>query len=641
MVKTQTAHQWAADTASAPIILTTKLYIPSTRPHLVSRPHLVARLNNALRMGHKLILLSASPGFGKTTLLSEWIHQKAEKKELQPSAFSLQPSRVAWLSLDEDDNNPHRFLAYCVVALQNVQPGVGHRAMALFQSSDLHMLTPEMFVTALINEAAPITTPFIFVLDDYHVIQNSFIHNSLAFFLENMPPQVQLVIAGRTAPPLPLARLRGRGQLTELTTADLRFTPAEVALFLNQAMGGCNLSAAEVSALESRTEGWVAGLQMAALSMQGLTDTAGFVKVFAGSHRYILDYLLEEVLNRQPEPIQRFLLQSSVLNRLCGPLCDAVLGLGDSMETTQTPFAHSPFVDSYSSAQEILEDLDQSNLFIVSLDDERCWYRYHRLFADLLRHRLNQLASLLSIEVAVLHRRASVWYEQNGFPVEAMSHALAAVDVERVVRLARQKAATRLSRSELVTLLSWLDALPRAMDRSHPRLSLLHAWAMLLTGELQAVETHLDEAERGFKATNDSSGAKHGDILGEVATLRGGVAYLQRDMPQARALYCQALEHLAPDNLFMRGIVMQCLGAAYSWCGNIVEAAQAFDEVRVISHSSGNILVDLIAMGNLAQFRQEQGYLRQASGVYRQGFDFFDRESEANKKPLRPFVRRI
>ncbi len=635
------------------MILTTKLYIPPVRPNLVARPRLTARLNNALQMGHKLTLLSTAPGFGKTALLSEWIYQKQngdwDEPETERFSFPLEPSQVAWLSLDEDDNNPHRFLAYCMAALQSIQPGVGQATLAMLQSANLQFMTADMFVTTLINEVAPIAKPFVFVLDDYHIIKNQLIHDSLAFLLNNMPPQVHLVIAGRTAPPFSLARLRSRGQLTELGTVDLRFTPEEAAAFLNQAMG-LNLSAEEISALESRTEGWIAGLQMAALAMQasvstpGFKDTTSFVKAFTGSHRHILDYLLEEVLQRQPEHIQDFLLKTSILNRLTGPLCDAVTGFTANLEASSTISGEADAV----KGQKMLAQLEQANLFMVPLDDERCWYRYHHLFADLLRHRLKQETSpdAERSEMADLHRRASAWYEENGFPVEAMGHAMAAVDVERVIRLAKQKAATLLSRSELVTLLSWLDTLPRALERSRPRLLLIQAWAMLLTGEFQAVETHLEEAEQELKpdyvvSEQTSPVEKQADILGEIATLRGGVAYFERDMSRSIVLCQEALKHLSPDNLFLRGIVLQCLGSAYSWCGDVTEATRAFDQASDISQRTGNRLVTLIAMWNLAQLQAEQGHLHQSAEVYRQTLDLVNQQPEADKKPLLPFVGRL
>ena len=630
MAETLVATDIVDDIVFPDMILATKLYIPPLRPNLVSRLHLLARLDTALERTPGVILLSAPAGFGKTTLLSEWLAQIENRK-------------VAWLSLDEDDNDPNRFLAYCVAALQGIQPGVGQAALAIVHKKPNALpTTPETLVTILINEMVAVGDPFILVFDDYHVVEHPLLHECTTFLLDNLPPQAQVVIISRSDPPLPLTRLRGQGQLTELGTADLRFNPGEVATFLSSTMG-LNLSTAEVSILEGRTEGWIAGLQMAALSMQGVKDTAGFVKTFSGTHRHIMDYLLEEVLNRQPEHIQQFLLQTSILNRLTGPLCDAV---------TQSRI---------ETGQDMLEQMEQANLFIIPLDDERRWYRYHHLFVDLLRHRLEE--SPVSFipsggsdpppvspptggdrggAIAELHRRASQWYEENGLITEAMNHALTAFDIDHIVRLAKQKAATLLSRSELVTLLSWLDNLPQTMTRSGPRASLVQAWAMLLTGQLQAVEGYLQEAEHGFEiihtgVSNDVST----DILGETLTLRAAVAYFQRDMQQAIESYNQALEYLSSDNLFMRGIVKQCLGAAYSWRGNVVEAAYAFAEAGAISQKSGNIQVALIALWNLAQLQIEQGYLHQADETYRQALQLINNQGEPEDEALLPYAGRV
>jgi LuxR family maltose regulon positive regulatory protein len=468
-------------------------------------------------------------------------------------------------------------------------------------------------LTTLINEVAAATGDLLFVLDDYHVIKSPLIHQGLAFLLNNLPPQVQLVIASRTSPPFSLTRLRGRGQLTELHTADLSFTPAETAIFLNQVMN-LNLSPAEVAALEARTEGWIAGLQMAALSMQGLKDTAGFVRAFTGSHHYILDYLLEEVLQRQPPAVQKFLLQTSILNRMTGPLCEAVLAYQPGDEPT---------------GQAMLQQLEQHNLFLIPLDDERRWYRYHQLFSDLLYHRLEQSTSPLagaglSQDIAALHRRASAWYEQNGFTTAAMHHALAALDTQRVIRLVRQKAAALLSRSELVTVLSWLDRLPRQMVHSRSRVSLLSAWAMLLTGQLEAAEMHLQTVEQELK--DDLAGItilERAQLEAEMTTLHATLAYFQRDMAQAVDLCRQALAQLPPDNLFLRGVVLHSLGAAYSWQGNVVEATRVYAEAAAVSQAAGNTQVALIALWSLAQLWTEQADLRQAADTYRQALQLF------------------
>ena len=341
-------------------ILRTKLFIPPLRPNLVSRPRLIERLNEGLHLGHKLSLISAPAGFGKSTLAGEWV-----------AGIERQ---VAWLSLEEADNDPTRFLTYMIAALQTIAPDIGEGALAALQSPQPPPTKP--LLTSLLNEITAGPQDFILILDDYHLIDAQPVDEALAFLLQHLPPNMHLVIATREDPALPLSRLRVRSQLSELRVADLRFTPAEAAEFLNQVMG-LSLSAEEVAVLENRTEGWIAGLQLAALSMQGRTDTAAFIQAFTGSHHFVLDYLVEEVLDRQPENMQTFLLRTSILDRLCGPLCDAV-------RFGETPGSSS----ENANGQETLEYLQRANLFLIPLDDERRWYRYHHLFADLLRRRL-------------------------------------------------------------------------------------------------------------------------------------------------------------------------------------------------------------------------------------------------------------
>ena len=356
-------------------LLATKLYAPRWRRGLVSRPRLVARLDQGLT--RRLTLVSAPAGFGKTTLLAEWL-----------SAPSSGGRPAAWVSLDPSDNDPARFWAYVIVALQSVRDGAGAAALSL-----LHAPQPppiEAVLTSLINELVAIDDDVVLVLDDYHAIEAQPIQVATAFLLDHLPPQVHLVIAGRADPPLPLARLRARGELTELRAADLRFTPDEAAAFLTEAMG-LALSPTDIATLDGRTEGWIAGLQLAALSMQGHQDVGGFIHAFAGDHRYVVDYLVDEVLRRQPDPVRHFLLQTAILDRFTGSLCDAVTGQVDGATR--------------------LEALELGNLFVVPLDDRRRWYRYHHLFADVLRA---HLAAEQPEQVAVLHRRASAWHERHG-----------------------------------------------------------------------------------------------------------------------------------------------------------------------------------------------------------------------------------
>ena len=345
-------------------VLATKLYIPPPRPKVVLRPRLIERLNEGLSAGRKLTLISAPAGFGKTTLVSEWV------------AGGARP--IAWLSLDAGDNDPTRFLAYLVAALQTIFAGIGAGVMAALESPQPPPIEP--LLTVLLNEIAAMRQEFILVLDDYHLVDAQPVDQALAFLIEHQPPQMRLVIATREDPPLPLARLRARGHMTELRATELRFTAGEAAEFLNRVMG-LNLSAEDIAALETRTEGWIAGLQLAALSMQGHQDTAGFIKSFTGSHHFVLDYLVEEVLGQQTASVQTFLLRTAILDRMCGPLCDAVM---DERRTPKDEASSSVLRPSAA----VLEHLERANLFIVPLDNERRWYRYHHLFGDLLRQRL-------------------------------------------------------------------------------------------------------------------------------------------------------------------------------------------------------------------------------------------------------------
>ena len=435
------------------------LYPPASAK-IVLRPRLIERLNEGLH-GRKLTLISAPAGFGKTTLVSEWV------------AGCERP--VAWLSLDEGDNDPTRFLTYLVAALQTIAPNIGEGVLGVLQSPQPPPI--ESILTTLLNEITAIPDNFILVLDDYHVIDAKPVDDALTFLLEHLPPQMHLVIATREDPHLPLARLRARGQLTELRAADLRFTPAEAADFLNQVMG-LNLSAEDIAALETRTEGWIAGLQLAAISMQGHQDTASFIKSFTGSHHFVLDYLVEEVLQQQPESIQTFRC-AHPSSTACAAPCVTLFCL--------TPSA---------SGQETLEYLEHANLFIVPLDNERRWYRYHHLFADLLRQRLHQSASSgMSGGVAEYHIRASQWYEDNGLEIEAFHHAAAANDIERAERLMEGKGMPLHFRGAVAAILDWLASLPKTVLDARPSLWVRYATLLLVTGQTTGVEEKLQAAE--------------------------------------------------------------------------------------------------------------------------------------------------
>ena len=447
-------------------LLSTKFYIPLTRPDLVPRPRLIELLNTDLcqsqGFGRKLTLISAPAGFGKTTLVAEWV--KSIRVSVEGSVNTLHSTcnlhpLVAWLSLDEGDNDLVRFLTYLIVALHRVEgfdTKIGEKGLNKLQASHLPQI--ESLLTSLINEIAASSVRIILVLDDYHLIEAQFIHDTLAFLLEHLPPQMHLIIATREDPYLPLARLRARCQSIELRAAHLRFTSSEAAAFLNQVMG-LGLSGEDITALEDRTEGWIAGLQLAAVSLLGQPDKSRLIRSFTGSHRFVLDYLIEDVLSQQSGSLQDFLLQSSILKQLTGPLCDAVC-----FGSAKTP-----------TGQATLEMLERANLFIVPLDNERQWYRYHHLFADLLRQRLHQTQPELQ---PILHLRASEWYENNGFTAQAIEHSVRAEDFDRAAVLAELAWPEMHMSYKGVTWLGWVDAIPDQLIRARPVLSTGIGWSL-------------------------------------------------------------------------------------------------------------------------------------------------------------------
>ena len=562
------------DTSPQPLLLTTKLYLPPARTNLVSRPRLTQRLDEGLT--RKLTLISAPAGFGKTTLLSAWIPQ---------SQWC-----VTWVSLDEGDNDPTRFWSYFIAGLQQLNPGLGENALSLFQS--LKPPSLEFCLTTLLNEIATFPESFVLVLDDYHVIENPSLHEAIIFLLDHLPPQLHLFITTRADPPLPLSRLRGREQLTELRTGDLRFTPAEVAAFFNQVMG-LDLSPGDIAALEAHTEGWIAGLQLAALSMQGRDDLPDFVSAFTGSHRYILDYLTDEVLARRPKGTKNFLLQTSILNRLCGPLCDAVTG--------------------QSEGQTSLERLEQANLFLTSLDDDRHWYRYHHLFAEVLQARLRQSQPELLPD---LHRRASDWYEAHDSVVEAVQHALAASDVVRAAGLIERERWVLQGRGEINTLHTWLNELPVETVRARPRLSLAYAWIFSLLEQAEAIEPRLQDAEEALAVSavaTPEQPAEIDTIRGEIATLRAEIALSRSDISHAIELCKQALKLLPEDSTLLRGVATYFLGHAQRNDGQMVTAERTYIEASTLGLQTDNLLLALHSLANLSTVQMALGRLGKAA----------------------------
>ena len=578
-------------------ILATKLYIPPPRPKVILRSHLIEQLNGAIH--RKLILISAPAGFGKTTLVSEWI------------AVCQRP--VAWISLDEEDNDLVRFLAYLIAALQTIAANIGDRVLSVLQSPQPPPV--ETMLTTLLNEITTIPDNFVLVLDDYHMIEAQPIDNALTFLLMHLPPKMHLVITTREDPQLPLARLRARGQLTELRATDLRFTYSEAAGFLNLLMG-LQLTEEDIAALETRTEGWIAGLQLAALALQGTITTqgrpvvAGFIKSFTGSHHFIMDYLIEEVLRQQPASIQTFLLRTSILDRLCGPLCDVVL------------FDESASGQS-TSGQETLEYLEHANLFIVPLDNERSWYRYHHLFTDLLRQRL-YLSNASSTEIDVnrineLHSRASRWYEEHGFDLEAFHHAAAANDVDRAERLIDGKGIPLHFSGAVSTILDWLGSLPKTVLDARPKLWYRYASLLLISGQsacveekLQAVETALQASETVEKMSSDETR----NLVGQIAAARATLALTRYDVETMLAQSRRALEYLHPTSLFTRSNAFWTLGFACILQGDRAAARQAFTEAISLSQASGGIFTLILATIGLGNVQEADIQLHQAAETY-------------------------
>jgi LuxR family maltose regulon positive regulatory protein len=567
------------------LILTTKLYIPPPPLRVVSRPRLIERLNEGLSASHKLTLISAPAGFGKTTLVSEWI------------ASCGRP--VAWLSLDEGDNDPTRYLIYLVSALQTIIANIGEGVLGALQSPQPPPI--ESILTALLNEINTIQDQFTLVLDDYHVIDSKPVDEALIFLLEHLPTRMHLVITTREDPQLPLARLRARGQLTELRAADLRFTPAEAAVFLNQMMG-LSLTEKEIAVLEARTEGWVTGLQLAALSMQGRSDTTGFIQAFTGSHRFVLDYLVEEVLQRQPESIRSFLLNTSILDRLNGPLCDAVTGQKDG--------------------RGILENLERGNLFIVSLDDQRQWYRYHYLFTEvLLAHVMEEQPD----QIPVLHERASAWYEHNNLPAEAIRHAQAAGDFERAAGLIEKAYPAMDTSFQSAAWLGWVRKLPEEVVRVRPVLCVDYAWALIDRGEFEASKSWLQVAEQRLEGSEEGMSvveeAQLRTLPVMIALARSNNAQVQGDV-EGTVKYAELALELNPDeDHYSHAMATVTLGMVYWSRGDLDGAQQALSAWIHNCQQVGNIIFAIASGGYLAGIIVAQGRLREAERAYKQSIE--------------------
>jgi LuxR family maltose regulon positive regulatory protein len=569
-------------------LVETKLYPPQLRRSLVARPRLSGRLGRGGES--RLVLISAPAGFGKTTLLAEWL-------AATPTGRS-----VAWLSLDESDSQPASYWTYLITALQAAVPGVGASALPLLQSAQAPI---ETVLTMVVNELSGVPDDIYLVLDDYHLVDNPDIQAGMTFLLEHLPPRAHLVVSTREDPALPLGRLRASGELLEVRAADLRFTLDEATAYLND-VTGLDLAASDIAALEGRTEGWIAALQLAALSMRGRDDLTGFIAGFAGDDRHIVDYLVEEVLGRQPTDVRGFLVQTSILDRLTGPLCDAV--------TTRR------------GGKAMLESLDRANLFVVPLDDSRRWYRYHHLFADvLLAHLLDEQPD----RVATLHRRASQWYEQHGEPSQAIRHALAAGDAERAADLV-ELAIPELRRArQEATIRGWLDAIPDELVRVRPVLAVGFIGALMSDGEFEGVEDRLRDVERWLEPTGDRGGTwapPAGTVVvdegefrrlpGVIEMYRAALTLVGGDAPATIGHAQRAIQRASEGDDLTRAGASALLGLALWGRGDLEAAHRAYAVAAEGLRRTGHIADVLGCSITLADLRITQGRLGEALRTY-------------------------
>ena len=571
-------------------LLETKFRIPKRRLDLVERPRLDARLADG--RAASLMLVSAPAGFGKTTLLVDWL-----------AGTAADGCAVAWLSLDSRDNDPAVFWTYLATAIESAAPGVGNPALSVLQSPGTSI---ESAIHALLGDLGEFAGEMVLILDDYHVVEAREVNDGIAFLLEHLPEGVHLVIASRADPALPLAKLRSRGELVEIRAADLRFTESEAASYLNEGMG-LELAEADVATLGARTEGWIAALQMAALALHGREDVSGFVADFAGDDRYIVDYLVEEVLQRQTVTVRDFLLYTSILSQLNGPLCEAVTG--------------------EDGGRAMLESLDRANLFVVALDDRRWWYRYHHLFADVLRSRL---LDEQPDRVAELHSRASAWLEENGDRSEAIRHSMAAGDFLRAADLVELALpASRKNRQE-ATLRDWLEALPPAAIRGKPVLSLALAGALLANGELAGVEEQLGSTELWLSTADDTHPEVRG-LMSALTVYRAALSGALGDADASMAFARRALDLVDQDDYVGRGAAAGLLALAH-WSRGDLEDAHALWSEAVASLQKAGHLSDAIGCSiAVADIRIQQGSLTEAMGVYEWGLEL----SESQDSVLR------
>ena len=572
-------------------LLSTKLHIPRPRQNTVARPRLTQKLLASLEQPGSFVLLSGPAGFGKTTLLGEFVTE-----------FQRQ---IAWVSLDRGDNDPIRFWIYLITALQSIHPDIGHSALALVHSSQ--PFPEDALPTLLINDIVKFPDPVIFVLDDYHVIENASIHAAIAFLLDHLPDNLHLIFSTRVDPPWPLARFRARGQLLEIRSADLRFTVEETAMFLEQVMS-LHLSDENVAALEERTEGWIASVQLAAISMKGRKDVTGFIQAFTGSHTYVAEYLMEEVLGSQPEDVRNFLLRTSVLDRMNASLCEAVSGHPDG--------------------QAMLKDLYQANLFVVALDDEGQWFRYHRLFADLLKARLQQ--SLGAEEIKTLHQRAAEWYEQAGMMNEAMDHLLAAADYAQAITLLEKIVPQLILKAYFKTVEDWLQLIPTDYMRGSARLNMTFAWMYLMRRDTVQAAPYLHQLQILF--SQPDAATSYASLQGEWLALQSILVGAQGKVKESRDLAEQALKFLPEDQVQVRIMTYMGLANAYRQMLDYERAAEAAEAMVQESRKAGDLASEVFGLSFQGLIVLQEGRLNAAHEIALQGLRLAERAG-----PFSPF----
>ena len=562
-------------------LLATKLYLPTLPPRILRRQSLLDSLASGLSAEKRLILVCAPAGYGKTTLVCEWLQNV---------------SNVCWISLEKSDSDPRLFFSYLIASLQKTFPEIGEQARELLET---HQLPPlQIILSSVLNDFASLDAQCILVLDDYHAIHTTAIHEGVAFLLDHLPPEKRIVITTRSDPALPLPRYRSRGQMIEIRADDLRFSAEEVSSYMKE-IADISLSDSESAILEGRTEGWIAGLQMVALSLHGKVDKKRFILSLGGTHRYILDYLLEEVLNNQPAAVQRFLMETAILDRLCAPLCDAVTGLGEA------------------ATREILRRLERDNLFIIPLDEERYWYRYHHLFQDLLAMRLKQL---LPEKTNAFHRSAARWYQSHGWLSEAVQHHIDGADFERAADLVEGHTVQLFAQGKLDQLVSWINKLPAELSVRRPWLSIYQAWALAFAGKNPEAESLIQIVIQNLEQNERSAEARI-KLWAEIYGIRALLSITSGNLQEVLDLEDLLIEEIHPDSLFARNVILWSLGYAWRMQGKLDKAITAFREVLAIGRRLNNVWVMSTGYADLGMVLRLSGRLKEAEGIYRESLE--------------------